>query len=322
VNPSLISTAEIEAALTGPQGTKPGSSIVSLLRKPFAYRTSFPVEEVDVELEGGSVLRLLLKDLRWDALSDDARRAKPALLHDASREAEVYRLLLPAAPAGPPECYGTAANWLLVERVAGRELYQVGEFHLWEEAARWLARLHARFASQASPPSRRLILYDEAYYQLWPERAATFTPAPVRRRLRSLADRYDRVIERLLALPSTLLHGEFYASNILVQEGPVCTRVCAVDWEMAAWGPGLFDLAALVSGRWTDTERSAMASAYCHELQTMGVADDSYNALDWCRLHLAVQWAGWSPDWAPPADQAFDWAGEAIALADRLGFWG
>jgi len=42
-------------------------------------------------------------------------------------------------------------------------------------------------------------------------------------------------------------------------------------------------------------------------------------ALDYCRLHLAVQWLGWAEHWAPPPDQARDWLGEALAAAGRLG---
>jgi aminoglycoside phosphotransferase (APT) family kinase protein len=38
--------------------------------------------------------------------------------------------------------------------------------------------------------------------------------------------------------------------------------VCPVDWEMAAVGPGLVDLAALSAGGWTAPEREALALAY------------------------------------------------------------
>jgi hypothetical protein len=42
-------------------------------------------------------------------------------------------------------------------------------------------------------------------------------------------------------------------------------------------------------------------------------------ALDHCRLHLAVQWLGWSPGWSPPPEHAQDWLGEALGLAEKLG---
>ena len=85
----------------------------------------------------------------------------------------------------------------------------------------------------------------------------------------------------------------------------------------------MMDLAALSSGKWSGDERRAMALAY-HEacLDTRGLPADReafLTALDRCRLHLAVQWLGWSPDWSPPPEHAQDWLGEVAALADKLG---
>ena len=62
--------------------------------------------------------------------------------------------------------------------------------------------------------------YDADFYRLWLRRALAFAPAGrARRGLGWLAGRYERVVERLAALPATFIHGEFYASNVLVQEG-------------------------------------------------------------------------------------------------------
>jgi hypothetical protein len=41
-------------------------------------------------------------------------------------------------------------------------------------------------------------------------------------------------------------------------------------------------------------------------------------ALDYCRLHLAVQWLGWAPEWSPPPEHTQDWLGEALGLARKL----
>ena len=95
-----------------------------------------------------------------------------------------------------------------------------------------------------------------------------------------------------------------------------------LDWEAAGWGPGLVDLAALVSGSWSDQRRGAITDAYRHELGRWkpGPPPEEFAAsLDVCRLHLAVQYVGWSPSWSPPPHQAHDWVGEAVAIADRLG---
>jgi aminoglycoside phosphotransferase (APT) family kinase protein len=120
-------------------------------------------------------------------------------------------------------------------------------------------------------------------------------------------EHHDAVVERLTALPRSFIHGELYASNVIVQlNGEL--RVAPVDWEMAAVGPGLFDLAALTTG-WTGRERSVIIAAY-------GGVDRI--ALDCCRLQLALQWLGWSLGWRPPAEHARDWLAEALEIVERL----
>ena len=42
-------------------------------------------------------------------------------------------------------------------------------------------------------------------------------------------------------------------------------------------------------------------------------------ALDCARLHLALQWLGWSPGWTPPPEHALDWRAELPRLAARVG---
>src|SRR5262249_24535960 len=99
-------------------------------------------------------------------------------------------------------------------------------------------------------------------------------------------------------LPATLLHGEFYASNILIESKGARCRVAPVDWEMAAWGTGLLDLAALTAGNWRDEDRTALALTYrAHWSDTERwnpPLDEFLLAFDCCRVCLAVQWLGWS----------------------------
>jgi thiamine kinase-like enzyme len=177
-----------------------------------------------------------------------------------------------------------------------------------------------------------LVRCDAAFYRVWPDRARRNVagrpgvPADLRHALDRIADRYDDVVARLTEIDVTLTHGEFYGSNILVRETPpagAAGRICPVDWEMASWGPGLLDLAALTSGGWSGAEREAMASAYRCAMADAGSTLPSLprllESLDWCRLHLAVQWLGWADDhWQAPPDQAHDWLGEAARLAGAL----
>lgn len=113
-----------------------------------------------------------------------------------------------------------------------------------------------------------------------------------------------------------MIHGEFYASNVLIAGDEASLRVAPVDWEMAARGPGLVDLVALTSGDWDEAERSSIVAAYG---DVPDVSSFSDRQLDLARLHLAVQWLGWAPSsWVPPEGQRHDWLGEALALAKKL----
>jgi aminoglycoside phosphotransferase (APT) family kinase protein len=312
--------------------------IVGMERRPSAYRTSFPLEELNVSLEKRGPLQLMFKNLSRQSLLRAARIAKPMFLHDPEREIETYRLLLNPAQIGAPIYYGSIVDraasryWLFIERVKGKELYQIGDLSTWQQVARWLAVMHDRFASTFGPldppaPSS-LLKYDRVLYERWMDRAREFLKPTAlspdeRQRLERLAKRYGDVVERLLALPRTVIHGEFYASNVLVEETPAGLRVCPVDWELAAWGPGLLDLAALTAGSWTEEQKRVLALAYRDALTPAKGwppdVDTFLAALDCCSLHLAVQWLGWSPEWSPPPEHAQNWLAEALRRSEKLG---
>ena len=305
--------------------------IVRLRSKPCDDWTSFNLVDLEIDLEDGTVLRLLLKDLGLKNLHETARQIKPGFLYNPLREIKTYEEIL------APNCFGTAHYygavvrsdedrfWLFLEKMSGLRIGAVDDFGAWLEAARWLARLHARFMGEGNTLKRSvpLLQHDDAFYRLWLERAAMFHSDQITQSVReSLKCGYDRAIERLIHLPSTLIHGEFFASNILVEETRAGWHICPVDWEMAAVGPGLIDLAALSSGSWAESERTEMAAAYHDALVSEGTPvlplDDLLLALDDCRLYLAIQWLGWAPDWSPPPESAHDWLSEAIALVGKM----
>jgi aminoglycoside phosphotransferase (APT) family kinase protein len=111
-----------------------------------------------------------------------------------------------------------------------------------------------------------------------------------------------------------LVHGELYASNVLVDEPAL--RVRAIDWETVGLGPGLLDVAALVSGHWSGGERDAVVAAYRAGGAPAGADFDG--TLDAARLLVALQWLGWSSTWSPPAEHRHDWQADARLLAERI----
>ena len=302
---------------------EPGT-VVALARAPYPYSTSSPLEEVGVRLTDGRELQLLLKDLTWERLLDDARHTKPRFLYEPRRCIATYEEVLPGTGLGV-ECYGSFADeqagryWLLLDKVAGRELWQVGDLATWEAVARWLARFHRRFVGEARGPY--LLRYDRDFFSRWPARALDALAADQRGRLAAVLAGYDRLVHRLAAIPPTLVHGELYPSNVLVDDVGPDVRVWPIDWEMAGVGPPLLDLAALTAG-WQGPEQAKLVDAYLDELGPEGWCrgrTDVAVLLDCCRLHYAFQWLGWSADWTPPSEHARDWVAEALDLGERLG---
>lgn len=304
-----------------------GERIVDVKCRPSPYTSSFLVNEIDVHLEDGTLVTLLAKAAHWDARSSEAARAKPAFLWDDDRERSTYESILATVDLGSARYFGSYVDeagirYLLLERIPGARLWECGEFESWCEAARWLARMHARVPieiARASRAAAHLLRYDRQFYQSWMARAERFHAS--REAVRHLARRHPRVVDRLMNERPSFLHGEFYSENVLIECRAGGIAVRPVDWEMAAFGPAFVDLAHLVAGEWSDEQRAAVADAYVRELATHGreiPAREHYlKTLDCCLIHLSVQNLGWSDTWSPPPEHAYDWLGEALRLCEK-----
>lgn len=336
--PYVINSAELTSTLQQAlnQFYEQPRAITTLARKSSAYRMSFLIEELTVALDDGTELDLIFKDLSWQSLTEKAKHEKPLFLYNPEREIQTYRHILADHKLGQAVCYGAIADaeqdryWLFLENLAGLELYQVGEFDRWEKSAAWLAQIHTAFRTDVDQFATvvPLVHYDADYFRRWLVRAQAFVEAApdasaeAHNQLLWLAERYEQVVDVLVSLPVTLIHGEFYASNILVEQSGADLRVSPVDWEMTGIGPGLLDLAALTVGNWTEEQQAAMAKAYFdalpadkHQFETF---ESLLETLAYCHLYTAIMWLGWTPEWAPPAQIGSNWLGEAVRLAEKL----
>lgn len=278
--------------------------IASTRVQPSPYASSHPLELVTVRLAGGGERQLVLKDST--RLLPAARNAKPSFARDQGRELHVYRSVLAGAGEAVPELLGVAGGLLVLQRVEGVPLVEIGELACWEDAARTIASLHRRLATH---PGIGLPHHDRCYFTRWLERARAFHGEPPA----DVAAAFRAATERVVRLPVTIVHGELYASNVLVRPGG---RACVLDWETAAVGSGLLDLASLTSGSLPAADRERVVAAYADELghDPSELAEE----LECCRLLIAVQWLGWSDRWAPPQERAHDWRGEAERAARAL----
>lgn len=262
-----------------------------LHRRPWPYRASLPMEQLDLNGQ-----QLLLKDF---SRSHDLPR--PPLAPDPRREIAVYRdVLTPIHLDGIPQLAAadeTWSRWLVLELIDASPLWQIGEIETWQAVARWLARLH----TLPVPTDDGLLRYDA-------------TQLAARVRLAAVGERFAMdVAERLAALPARLIHGDFYPANILIgQDG----RIRVVDWETCGVGPAVLDLAALVSGRWSEQEREQIVDAYLAACPP--TLRPSHDDLLYARLLLAAQWLGWHRSWRPPPEQRHDWHTDLRELSQRL----
>jgi hypothetical protein len=308
--------------------------VVGLRRTSWEYATSAALELVSAVMDDASERRYVLKHLGPRGVLEPARRAKPSFVVDPRREIEVYRRVLAPLNVGPPLIGSrispaTGIYWLLTEHVTDLRLFEVGEPATWTGVARWLGELHERLAAlnhQALNRKARLLQYNREWYTVWLDRALRFFAAddPVQSRrgraaLRWLAERYHKVIERLLSLPQTLIHGEFYPSNVLVAGTPADPKPCPLDWEMTAIGPGVIDLAALTSGEWRPQDRRAAIAAY---VEGSGRSQDALaevaESVEYAHIHLSVQWLGWFGRRRAPSGHQHDWLGDAADRAEAL----
>jgi hypothetical protein len=260
-------------------------------RRPSPYRSSAPLVEVDVLDREGALQRLVVKDLSRAALTERARRAKPAFLADSQREVVVYRDLLEGAGLGAATLFplvGDAQDLLAIERVPAVPLEQVGEFEVWRRVFVWLAGLHDRFRGIELPAC--LLRYDA---RLLDRLSGSDEP------------RLRRAVRRLGSVGSTLVHGDLYPANVLT----VGERICAVDWELAGVGAGALDVASLSTG-WDESHQRDLVEAYRTALAEPPPAETLDREVRSARVVLAARWVTARRTAAAPPEHDYDFAAD------------
>jgi Ser/Thr protein kinase RdoA (MazF antagonist) len=309
-----VPLVDVRALVTAALG-----DVVELSIEPHRYATTHALTEVHVRLGDGRSVDLLFKELGDRGLVPEAVGRRPGFLVDRGREVRVYRSALAGRDLGTPVLHageedGECGPWLLLERVSGVPLWQIGDLATWCRAAAWVGRFHASVTAAEASSVAGLARYDESYFARWPGRArALLAATDAGERLERVLEGYDSVVHALARLPRGFVHGDLYPSNVLVDVAS--RRIAPVDWELAGIGPTVLDLAALVAGAWEDAEREQLVDAYLGALPADARPDRRALRIDLARaeLHLCIQWLGWAAGWEPPAEHTHDW----IAIAER-----
>jgi len=300
--------------------------LATVRRRPFAETSAFRAELLTLELADGERLEIFLKDL------SSSRLAKDDLQGRRRRELEVYRRLLPPSGLGPPRYHGAVWDerrrrfWLLLELVDGRRLGEC-KAPLWEAAAGWLGRLHGEFGGREQLLRRSAALqrHDQEFFLRAAERAERELGRLSRtlaRRLGGLLSGYDEIARWMASTPPTLVHGSYRPQNILVAGPPAEPRICPVDWELAAIGSRLHDLAYLADG-WEPPALDALLDAYESKARECDVPvpprTELRAGLDRFRFHRSVASLGHCAGWRQPDSTAVKVLGMADRLRHRLG---
>lgn len=261
----------LESALAETLGEAP--SITKLVRRPATSTTGYESEILTLDLASGPQIQVFLKDY--------GRRRLPKV--DSSdrsqREIAVYRDLLRDAGLDTATYHGAvwdaSQRWLLLGFVEdARELRSCG-LDAWVDAAAWLGRLQGWFAGDDRLLETAAFLppHDADFFR----HQATSASNAVERidgalaaRLSGVLADYERLVEVLARQPRTLVHGSFRPQNILVADRDGSRRICVVDWEHAALGSVLYDLAFISQG-FRAAELDALVGAWRREAEARGV---------------------------------------------------
>lgn len=183
------------------------------------------------------------------------------------RELRFYDELLPTTPVAAPSCHGTwydpdTAHFCLlqelvdtdtdVDQVAGLTTDQVALVigQLARLHARWWQApdiLHRDWLPRLDSPGRTNNLHRLAQAGWGPlcEVMGDEFDESERRLGAGFADRLVEQLRHVAALPSTLIHSDLRADNLLF--APDGASVALVDWQGCGVGPPAFDLAYLMS---------------------------------------------------------------------------
>lgn len=190
--------------------------------------------------------------------------------------------------------------WLFLEDLGESTLHE-GDRHAWLAAVRWLAQMHGRFWGRVAELRALDCLGEHGARYYW-SLARTARRHLVRagqasalRLFDRLMARYEPVVEHLIRQPRTLVHGDVFPHNILLQPGP---RIRPIDWEAAAVGLAAWDLARLLDGWGRD--RRVFTAAYLSELSlhfpVPGDPGSFEKTLAHCEVLLALCHLAWEEE--------------------------
>lgn len=267
-----------------------------------------PVEIVATEAVGmgvgllANVTRVVLRDGRrlYVKLPSTDPRARSIAQQFGyyAREAGAYRSLLNRSGLATAHCHAVVETdhgpALILDELADHSPADqlvgatVGQALA---AADLLGDLHARFwndpvlavcAWLPGPTDAVIAMYDRLFALTWETFCAMtidWLPEAHLRAAEEVIGRFADVCAAFARAPRTLVHGDFRLDNLLFAPAG---HAAAIDWQLAAWGRGAYDLAFFASGSIDDDLlaelETALIARYHERLVTNGVGGYSLAA--------------------------------------------
>jgi aminoglycoside phosphotransferase (APT) family kinase protein len=264
-------------------------------RRANSYSSVFPSEIVICRLDCGVELPLLCK------YGVDHDHTGHGYWHGPEYEASVYRNVLADLPISAPRLHGTFRDpasdqtWLFLEYLQNSVRLDQVPFDDIRLAAQWLGQFHRINESRVDDPALSFLnRFDADYFLGWARRTSAFAgdlhcQYPW---LRTLCQRFEALVDALVASPPTIVHGEFCLNNILLRD----SAIYPIDWQSAAVGPGEIDLASLTDGWQSDDDVRRCLRLYAAG-RRYGTSQPRSDAIGAARLYWAFRWLGDHPFW-------------------------
>lgn len=155
------------------------------------------------------------------------------------------------------------------------------------KAAAWIGQFHKMHEAKQQPSIK---VYDRSYYLIWLKGMENLleTLKTKYRWLPSLCHYFSDNLHLLTESPQTIIHGEYYTKNIMVQKG----MIYPIDWESAAIGAGETDLVSMIED-WDEKRRSIALKNYIRARW----ADGHFNKNEFekklllVRIYFFLRWA-------------------------------
>ncbi len=300
------------------------AAIEAIDRRPCDDGSSYAADVVTVTLKGEQKFEVFVKYF------GSSRYYKHEPRRQANREMRVYRDGLAGAGLGTAEYHGALCDeshgryWLFLEHVRGVPL-AYRDFECWIAAAGWLGRLHGYIADHADRIRMPdvLVTHDATFFRSTAHRALSAVASisgSLADRLAQVVCRYDSRMDVMANEPPTLVHGAFKPRHVLVDDTSEPHRLCPIDWELAAAGSNLYDLAFLAHGvdapaldQLLDTYRR---EALAHGVSLPGQAQMRH-IVDCFRLHRILKGLGRAAERGFP-EQRIEKAIESGERLERL----